>query len=419
MANLKRVLVVKILVVLLSAVLIYGDLSVYGEKEGYRERFNSAKQAYVSENYQQAVDTLERIHRIGRLKGELDGDDSDFLSQVHLLLAASYEQMEHYTEARENYRKALKYSDNPAIQDIDLSVLNEYQRLIKKMDLPPKKDKRVIEKPVKKKKKKFPWLLVAGAAVAITVALILIFKKKDGETETDPDFDTTTLGIEWVTVTAGEFQMGDNFNEGEDNQRPVHTVYLDEFRISKYEVTFEQYDLFCGETNRALPDDRGWGRDNRPVIYVSWNDAQAFCDWLSEKTGKNIHLPTEAQWEKAARGTDQRRFPWGNSAPDCTLANFTGCALQTVPVGSHPNGVSPYGIHDMAGNVGEWCQDWYASGYYSVSPVNNPQGPDEGVARIFRGGGWVNSVERIRSACRASMEPSQSVNYIGFRICWE
>jgi formylglycine-generating enzyme required for sulfatase activity len=213
--------------------------------------------------------------------------------------------------------------------------------------------------------------------------------------------------------------MGDNFNEGMDNERPVHTVYLDEYRISKNEVTFEQYDVFCDETNRIKPDDRGWGRENMPVFYVSWNDAQAFCDWLSEKTGKKIHLPTEAQWEKAARGTDQRRYPWGNSAPDCNIANFTGCGSQTLPVGTHPDGVSPYGIFDMAGNVAELCQDWYDGGYYSVSPINNPQGPEEGILKIHRGGGWINSADRLRCTVRSGYDPVDKVSYVGFRICWD
>ncbi|MCK4835801.1 MAG: SUMF1/EgtB/PvdO family nonheme iron enzyme [Candidatus Aminicenantes bacterium] len=419
MIKLKRILLFKCLAVLLVFIFIQGDLSIYGEKETYKERFLRAKEDYIAGEYKSAIDTLERIHRIGRLKGDLKEDNNEFLSQVHLLLAACYEQSEKFIEARENYLKALEYSDNPAIQGIDFRFLIEYQRLILKKDIPQKLDQRVIEKEDKKKKKKFPWLLVAGAVAVIAVALVLILKKKNDESSTDPNFDTTTLGIEWVNVPAGEFQMGDNFNEGMDNERPVHTVYLDEYRISKYEVTFDQYDLFCEETQRSKPDDRGWGRENRPVIYVSWYDAEAFCIWLAEKTGKNIHLPTEAQWEKAARGSDQRRYPWGNSAPDCSLANFTGCASQTLPVGTHTAGVSPYGVHDMAGNVGEFAQDWYMSEYYSSSPTNNPQGPDEGVMKINRGGGWINAADRLRCAVRATNDPFEKYSYIGFRICWE
>ncbi|TES92891.1 MAG: hypothetical protein E3J87_03715 [Candidatus Cloacimonadota bacterium] len=163
--------------------------------------------------------------------------------------------------------------------------------------------------------------------------------------------------IEWVQVPAGYFEMGDNFNEGAGHELPVHTVYLDTYYMSKYEVTFEQYDAFCDVTGRSKPSDYDWGRGDRPVIWVSWNDTKAFCDWLSARTGENIHLPTEAQWEKAARGTDQRRFPWGDRSPDSSLANYGENNMKTMPVGSYPLGVSPYGIHDMAGNVHEWCSD--------------------------------------------------------------
>ena len=118
----------------------------------------------------------------------------------------------------------------------------------------------------------------------------------------DPDYDTNTLDIEWIDIPAGEFQMGNNSNDGSDDERPVQPVYLDAYKISKYEVTFKIYDRYCEETNAAKPNDMGWGRGNRPVINVTWDEAQEFCTWLSQKTGKNIHLPTEAQWEKAARG---------------------------------------------------------------------------------------------------------------------
>ena len=109
-------------------------------------------------------------------------------------------------------------------------------------------------------------------------------------------------GIEWIRIPAGEFRMGDNFNEGDSDELPVHTVNLDEYYISKYEITFEQYDRFCNETGGVKPSDNGWGRYKKPAINVSWKDVQAFCEWLSERTGQNIHLPYEAQWEKAARG---------------------------------------------------------------------------------------------------------------------
>lgn len=227
-------------------------------------------------------------------------------------------------------------------------------------------------------------------------------------------------GIEWIKIPAGEFKMGDNFKEGYPHERPVHEVYLDEYYISKYEVTFDQYDKFCEETGRTKADDRGFGRVSRPVIRVSWEDGKAFCDWLSQKTGKNIHLPTEAQWEKAARGTDQRRYPWGNFAPKCNLANYQDCGLnKTQPVGSYPAGVSPYGVHDMSGNVWEYCQDWFSENYYSISPRNNPQGPSSGVKRVLRGGGWMDISSFLRSASRHYTRLSYPEDHKGIRLCYE
>jgi len=231
------------------------------------------------------------------------------------------------------------------------------------------------------------------------------------------EFKISFPEVEWVQVPAGSFKMGDNFNEGFSDELPVHTVYLDTYYISKYEVTFEQYDEFCDATGRTKPSDEGWGRGDRPVIHVNWNDAKAFCDWMSGETGENIHLPTEAQWEKAARGTDQRRYPWGNGSPDNSLANYANNLGKTLPVGSYPEGVSPYGIHDMAGNVWEWCSDWYDYDYYSSSPTNNPQGPSSRPYHVRRGGSWSNLAHVIRSALRDYYSPSSSDFSVGFRLC--
>jgi len=260
------------------------------------------------------------------------------------------------------------------------------------------------------------------------LGFIEIYKKIKSEYENRFD-----IGIEWVEIPSGSFQMGDNFNEGNSDERPVHSVYLDAYYISKYEVTFDQYDTFCEETGRNKPDDRGWGRGDRPVIYVDWNDAKDFCDWLSQKTGEDIHLPTEAQWEKAARGTDQRRYPWGNGEPNGNRVNFADINTDfkwkdksvndgykyTAPVGSYPAGKSPYGVHDMAGNVWEWCQDWYDSDYYDYSPSHNPQGPSSGSPRVTRGGSWYNNASPLRSAYRYSFTPSLSNSSVGFRLCKE
>ena len=211
--------------------------------------------------------------------------------------------------------------------------------------------------------------------------------------------------------------MGDNFNEGDSDELPVHTVNLDEYYISKYEITFEQYDRFCNETGGVKPSDNGWGRYKKPAINVSWKDAQAFCEWLSERTGQNIHLPYEAQWEKAARGSDQLRFPWGNETPDCGLLNYNNCLGETVPVGSSPGGVSPYGVSEMGGNVQEWCQDWYGADYYLNALAQNPNGPESGVSRVIRGGSCFSGPIEVRSTIRYKLDRYDSHPTIGFRIC--
>jgi formylglycine-generating enzyme required for sulfatase activity len=277
-----------------------------------------------------------------------------------------------------------------------------------------KENKVIYGKALKRKKKKIPWLLIiGGAVVAGAVVFLLLSKNDDPEGNDESDYDTNVLGIKWVNIPTSEFRMGDNFNEGYPDEKPVHTVSLDSYYISKYEVTFTQYDMFCSETGRS---NLAWGRGSWPVIGVTWKDARAFCDWISQKTGKNIHLPTEAQWEKAARGTDQRRYPWGNGSPNCKLANYYGCVIKIVPVGSYPSGVSPYGVHDMVGNVREWCADWYSSTYYSRSPRDNPSGPSSGHSRVIRGGSWYDDANPSRSANRFYSPPFYRNSYIGFRI---
>ena len=168
------------------------------------------------------------------------------------------------------------------------------------------------------------------------------------------------------------------------------------------------------------------------MINVKWGDAKAFCDWLSQKTAHSINLPTEAQWEKAARGTSQIRYPWGNTAPNCSKVNYSGCAGQTNTVGANPLGASYYGVQEMAGNVAEWCLDIFDREYYSISPYynpvnatpNNPQGP---MNYVIRGGSWESQPYDIRCTKRNSGRYSWGSNNIndaksstvGFRIVIE
>ena len=237
------------------------------------------------------------------------------------------------------------------------------------------------------------------------------------ETQVSAVLELSDVGIEWILIPAGDFEMGTN--TGKPDEGPQHTVYLDDYYISKYEITFEQYDKFCDETGRAKPSSNGWGRGKRPVKNVSWHDANEFCKWLTDRTGANIHLPTEAQWEKAARGTDSRIYPWGDDLPSCSILNYNNCIGRTEPVGSYPAGDSPYDVHDMAGNVYEWCQDWAQANYYEISPRNNPQGPWNGTEKIVRGGSCFTSMISVSTFHRNHYSRSTTHAAIGFRVARE
>lgn len=234
-------------------------------------------------------------------------------------------------------------------------------------------------------------------------------------------------GVQMALIPAGEFLMGTPIPEGqggEFDEYPQHSVYLDAFYIDKYEVTNAQYQKFMETTGHAAPaywNDDKFNKPNQPVVGVSWFDAEAYCKWANKR------LPTEAEWEKAARGTDGRKYPWGHEAPNAEgmwRANHnpgdkTADGFEyTAPVGSFPAGASSYGVMDMAGNVWEWVADWYRGNYYKDSPKNNPKGPNSGLVRGLRGGSWDNSSYVIRAALRYRYVPDNNgSNNVGFRGC--
>ncbi len=225
------------------------------------------------------------------------------------------------------------------------------------------------------------------------------------------------LGIDWISISSGTFIMGSSeaeFEMSEDEKE--HEVTLKAFKMSKNEITFEQFDKFCEATKMQKLNDEGWGRGNRPVINISWHEAVAFAEWLG------CRLPTEAEWEYAARASTTTPFNTGSclttsQANICGYLPYNSCSKgeflkKTLPVGSFaPNS---WGLNDMHGNIFEWCNDWY--GKYPTVSQTNPKGIASGTERIIRGGAWDSFASGSRCAYRGNITPVTRENNIGFRI---
>lgn len=225
-------------------------------------------------------------------------------------------------------------------------------------------------------------------------------------------------GAPMVLVPAGEFVMGSD--KGDEDEAPVHRVYLNAFYIDKFEATNGRFAKYV-ETIQSEPP---WGfadketavvHAERPVRWVNWMDAMGYCLWLGKR------LPTEAEWEKAARGTDERVYPWGNDLPTPVHAVYglkEGGAETVSVIGNHHMGQSPYGVQDLAGNLYEWVMDWYAEDFYSSfinGPAINPRGPSEGTVKVQRGGSYINTPYRLRSSFRTKGDPAEQDPNVGFR----
>jgi formylglycine-generating enzyme required for sulfatase activity/tetratricopeptide (TPR) repeat protein len=223
-----------------------------------------------------------------------------------------------------------------------------------------------------------------------------------------------SLGPKMVWIPAGHFRMGDIQGGGGSDEKPVHEVSVDGFAMSQYEVTFAEYDKFAEATGRKKPSDRGWGRGNRPVIYVSWNDATAYAEWLSTQTGQKYRLPTEAEWEYAARAGTETKYWWGNeigsNKANCSNYSCGDSFEYTAPVGSfEPN---PFGLYDTAGNVWEWTCSEYSSSY-DGSEKSCSASPNR---LSLRGGSWDYDETWLRSAGRDGWSPASRDDGVGLRV---
>jgi len=249
------------------------------------------------------------------------------------------------------------------------------------------------------------------------------------------DFIQTRSGDETVMVyvPAGEFVMGSSPADGDDNEQPQHIVTLDAYWIDAHEITNAQFAAFLNEADNQTEGGTTWlrtndenihiqqngnewgpspGYEDHPVIGVNWYGARAYCLWYGAR------LPTEAEWEKAARGTNGQLYPWGNTPPSCDLGNYwveDSCVDDTTAVGSYMAGRSPFGALDMAGNVWEWVSDWYEGNYYTNSPTVNPLGPQSGSTKVIRSGSWSNLGSFARAGFRGFFDPANMNYNVGFR----
>jgi len=223
-----------------------------------------------------------------------------------------------------------------------------------------------------------------------------------------------------LRIPAGWFLMG--CDTGQDNEKPVHRVLVDEFLLAACQLTNDEYGQFLRDTKTPPPPfwtEQAFNHPEQPVVAVSWHEAVGYCEWLTAKTGRGFRLPTEAEWERAARGgRESELYPWGDTPPQ-SLPDYAARYAVDWKAGPEPVGRSApnaYGLFNMCDNVHEWCSDWYAADYYALSPERNPRGPETGERRASRGGSWRHHIKMSRCAARSSIPPEFQYADYGFRI---
>ena len=266
-------------------------------------------------------------------------------------------------------------------------------------------------------------VIIGGICLGAVAPQYLKAGQAGSSIETSRNLDSAPM----VLIPAGPFTMGSD--DGPHNERPAHTVTLDAYSIDRYEVTLSLYRKFLEEGKYDAPptwdDEAATLVGDRPAIGMRWESAAAYCRWAGKR------LPTEAEWEKAARGTDGRRYPWVEMQPFVDIANYNrgmwvsetitlmavpgGLEGMSVRHGLKEGGKSPFGVFHMAGNAAEWVADWYERDYYQKSPERNPSGPMAGEKRVLRGGSWADVPSALRTTARFSAEPNFEDRTIGFR----
>jgi|SRR5579863_3527076 len=275
--------------------------------------------------------------------------------------------------------------------------------------------------------KTFKWAFIIFFLLLTVIPMTAVYfsemRRKRLETQVETQDVLASKGIsaprlenEWNLVPSGVFIMGSN--DGGYDERPERNVRLSSFFIQKYEVMVHEYMEFVRATSHRSPlkerDNANrpyFDHPNKPVVYVSWEDAFDYCRWIGGR------LPTEAEWEKAARGISGRKWPWGNQA-QVLFANFRGDEdhfSYTAPVGSFERDLSPFGVYDLAGNAREWVSDWYEEDYYLKAPIEDPVGPAQGDNRVLRGGSWNDTEDSGRTTARMKMFPDYRDISIGIR----